>query len=175
VNEPALIPLRTAHLRLQRRSVTRSMALIDNGGVVIISSRPQARHVIVAVFETQQRHDTHTALQCDEPHISNHRHASANLKDADAVQRVELVDQSSAHQGHLGRSYKICSRRRRRQRQRRQQQQQQQQMLLRSPPYQPSKDGEGDVIRDAVGKPSAALGEELHLTSRMRSSDGYGL
>jgi C4-dicarboxylate-specific signal transduction histidine kinase len=85
------------------------MALIDNGGVVIISSRPQARHVIVTVFETQQRHDTHTALQCDEPHISNQRHASANLKDADAVQRVELVDQSSAHQGHLGRSYKICS------------------------------------------------------------------
>jgi uncharacterized membrane protein YgcG len=109
VNEPALVPLRTAHLRLQRRSVTRSMALIDNGGVVIISSRPQARHMIVAVFETQQRHDTHTALQCDEPHISNQRHASANLKDADAVQRLELVDQSSAHQGYLGRSYKICS------------------------------------------------------------------
>jgi hypothetical protein len=66
-------------------------------------------------------------------------------------------------------------RRRRRRRRRQQQQQQRRQMLLRSPPYQPSKDGKGDVIRDAVGKPSAALGEELHLTSRMTSSDGYGL
>jgi hypothetical protein len=83
-----------------------------------------------------------------------HARDSANLKDAYAVQRVELVDKSSAHQGNLRRSYKHM-------------QQQQQQQLLRSALDQAAKDCEGDVVGDAVSQPSAALGEQLHLTTRM--------
>ena len=99
-----------------------------------------------------------------------HARDSANLKDAYAVQRVELVDESSAHQGNLRRSYKHMQQEQQQQQeqeQEQQQQEQQQQQLLRSEPYQAAKDCEGDVVGDAVSQPSAALGEQLHLTTRM--------
>ena len=102
-----------------------------------------------------------------------HARDSANLKHAYAVQRVELVDESSAHQGNLRRSYKHMQQQQQQeqqqqeQEQEQQQQEEQQQQLLRSEPYQAAKDCEGDVVGDAVSQPSAALGEQLHLTTRM--------
>ena len=95
-----------------------------------------------------------------------HARDSANLKDAYAVQRVELVDESSAHQGNLRHSYKHMQQQQKQQQQQEQQQQeqqQQQQQLLRSVPYQAAKDCEGDVVGDAVGQPAASTGKQFHL------------